>query len=251
MMETLLLSPAELAALWLSAKVAIFCTLLICVPGVAIAWLLARKQFPGKALLDSLVHLPLVLPPVVPGFLLLLLLGSQGYIGRWLYEWFGITVAFTWVGAVIASAVMAFPLMVRSARLAISQIDQGLETAAQSLGARPWHVFYSITLPLAMPGILTGLILAFSRSLGEFGATITFVGNIEGETRTLPLAIYTYTQIPGGDEPAMRLVVLSMLIALGALMASDVLERKVAKRIGQRPGNRNEAPTGQQEASHD
>lgn len=225
-------SAAEIAALILSTKVAIYCTLAISIPGIAVAWLLARKSFFGKSLLDSVVHLPLVLPPVVPGFLLLLLLGNHGWIGNWLYRVFGITIAFTWVGAVIASAVMAFPLMVRSARLAISQVDIGLEAAAQSLGAHPVRVFFTVTLPLAMPGILTGLILAFSRSLGEFGATITFVGNIEGETRTLPLAIYSYTQIPNGDLPAMRLVVLSMLIALAALMVSDVLERRASKHIG-------------------
>lgn len=228
-----MLSSAEIEALLLSAKVAVCCTLAISIPGVAVAWLLAKKSFIGKSLLDSIVHLPLVLPPVVPGFLLLLLFGNQGVIGKWLQQSFGISIAFTWVGAVIAAAVMAFPLMVRSARLAISQVDSRLEAAAQSLGAHPLRVFFSITLPLAMPGIITGLVLAFSRSLGEFGATITFVGNIEGETRTLPLAIYTYTQIPGGDMAAMRLVVLSMLIALGALMLSDLLERKALRRSGQ------------------
>ena len=230
--SSLVLSPAEIDALLLSAKVAVFCTLIICIPGVVVAWLLAKKSFIGKSLLDSIVHLPLVLPPVVPGFLLLLLLGNQGIIGRWMHATFGISIAFTWIGAVIASAVMAFPLMVRSARLAISQVDFNLEAAAQSLGAHPLSVFFTITLPLAMPGIVTGLILAFSRSLGEFGATITFVGNIEGETRTLPLAIYTYTQVPGGDVAAMRLVILSMIIALGALLISDWLERKATKRIG-------------------
>lgn len=227
-----ILSPAEIEALLLSAKVAIFCTLIICIPGVAVAWLLAKKSFFGQSLLDSLVHLPLVLPPVIPGFLLLLLLGNQGLIGKWLYQTFGISIAFTWVGAVIASAVMGFPLMVRSARLAISQVDNGLEAAAQSLGAHPLRVFFTVTLPLSMPGIVTGLILAFSRSLGEFGATITFVGNIEGETRTLPLAIYTFTQLPGGDMAAIRLVIISMAIALGALMLSEILERKATKRIG-------------------
>ena len=226
------LSPAEIAALLLSAKVAVCCTLVVCIPGVAMAWLLAKKSFIGKSLLDGLVHLPLVLPPVIPGFLLLLLLGNQGLIGKWLHANFGISIAFTWVGAVVASAVMGFPLMVRSARLAISQVDTGLEAAAQSLGAQPWRVFFTVTLPLAMPGIVTGLILAFSRSLGEFGATITFVGNIEGETRTLPLAIYTYTQLPGGDMVAMRLVIISMVIALGALMLSEILERQATKRIG-------------------
>ena len=221
----------ELSALWLSLKVSFWSTVVILIPGVVVAWLLARKDFPGKALLDSVIHLPLVLPPVVPGFLLLLLFGSQGLLGKWLSQAFGISIAFTWVGAVVAAAVMAFPLMVRGARLAIALVDQQLELAAQTLGAAPLKVFFSITLPLALPGILTGVVLAFSRSLGEFGATITFVGNIEGETRTLPMAIYTYTQVPGGDEPAIRLVCLSMIIAFAALFASDVVERKMAKRL--------------------
>lgn len=232
MLEILRFTPSEISILVLSLKVALVCVMLILVPAVAVAWVLARKSFFGKSLLDSLVHLPLVLPPVVPGFLLLLLLGNQGLIGKYLHNTFGISLAFTWMGAVVASAVMAFPLMVRSARLAISQVDRGLEIAAQSLGAPPLKVFFTITLPLAMPGIITGLILAFSRSLGEFGATITFVGNIENETRTLPLAIYSYTQIPDGDFPALRLVILSMALALGALMISDKLERKANQNIG-------------------
>lgn len=226
------LTHAEIEALSLSIKVAAVCTLLIIVPAILVAWLLAKKEFFGKSLLDGLVHIPLILPPVVPGFLLLMLLGSQGLFGHWLKQQFGITIAFTWLGAAIASAVMGFPLMVRSTRLAMSQIDRKLELAAQSLGASPWRVFFTITLPLAMPGIVTGLILAFSRSLGEFGATITFVGNIEGETRTLPLAIYTYTQMPGGDIIAMRLVVISILIALSALIVSNLLERRMAKKMG-------------------
>jgi len=232
MLDILRFTPSELSILWLSLKVAFFCVALILVPAIAVAWFLARKSFFGKSLLDSLVHLPLVLPPVVPGFLLLLLLGNQGLIGKYLHNIFGISLAFTWMGAVVASAVMAFPLMVRSTRLAISHVDRGLEIAAQSLGAHPLKVFFTITLPLAMPGIITGLILAFSRSLGEFGATITFVGNIENETRTLPLAIYSYTQIPDGDLPALRLVILSMALALGALMISDKLERKANQNIG-------------------
>lgn len=227
-----MLSHAEVEALTLSVKVATFCTLLICIPAVAVAWLLAKKAFIGKSLLDGLVHIPLILPPVVPGFLLLILLGCQGLIGKWLHETFGITIAFTWMGAVIASAVMAFPLMVRSTRQAISQVDSKLEIAAQSLGASPIKVFFSVTLPLAIPGIITGLILAFSRSLGEFGATITFVGNIEGETRTLPLAIYSYTQTPDGDFAAMRLVILSVLIAFAAIVFSNYLEREAAKKMG-------------------
>lgn len=228
-------SVAEISALVLSIKVAIFCTLILAVPGVLVAWLLARKTFFGKSFVDALVHLPLVLPPVVPGFLLLLLLGNQGPLGAWLHAVFGINIAFTWQGAVIASAVMAFPLMVRPIRLAISDIDHGLEIAAQSLGAHPVRTFFTVTLPLAMPGVITGLILAFSRSLGEFGATITFVGNIEGETRTLPLAIYTYIQMHGGELPAWRLVVLSVFIALAALMVSEMLERKARKRINGEP----------------
>lgn len=233
MLDLLRFSPAEIAVLGLSLKVSLLCVVLILVPAVITAWLLARKTFFGKSVLDSLVHLPLVLPPVVPGFLLLLLLGNQGLIGKHLHDTFGISLAFTWIGAAIASAVMAFPLMVRSVRLAISQVDRGLEIAAQSLGAHPLKVFFTITLPLAMPGVITGLILAFSRSLGEFGATITFVGNIENETRTLPLAIYSYTQMPDGDLPALRLVILSMALALGALMLSERLERKANRKMGQ------------------
>lgn len=228
-----MLSHSEVEALTLSVKVATFCTLLICIPAIAVAWLLAKKAFIGKSLLDGLVHIPLILPPVVPGFLLLILLGNQGLVGKWLHETFGITIAFTWMGAVIASAVMAFPLMVRSTRQAISQVDTKLEIAAQSLGASPLKVFFSVTLPLAIPGVITGLILAFSRSLGEFGATITFVGNVEGETRTLPLAIYSYTQTPDGDLAAMRLVILSVMIALAAIVFSNYLERKAAKKLGQ------------------
>ena len=232
MLEILHFTPSELTVLGLSLKVALMCVTLIFIPATATAWLLARKSFVGKSLLDSIIHLPLVLPPVVPGFLLLLLLGNHGLVGKYLYTYFGFSLAFTWKGAAVASAVMAFPLMVRSCRLAFSQIDRELEFAAQSLGAHPLDVFFSITLPLALPGVITGMLLAFSRSLGEFGATITFVGNIENETRTLPLAIYSYTQMPNGDLPAMRLVVLSMLLAIVALMISDRLERKANQRVG-------------------
>lgn len=234
-MDLLRLNPAEIAALSLSIKVALWCTIISLIPGIAMGWLLARKSFPGKSLLESLVHLPLVLPPVVPGYLLLILLGTQGIVGKWLSETFGIVIAFTWKGAVVASALMAFPLMVRAVRLSMVQIDTGLETAARTLGASPLYAFFTITLPLALPGIITGLILAFSRSLGEFGATITFVGNIEGETRTLPLAIYTYTQIPGGDEQAMRLVILSIILALAALFVSNLLERRAMRLLGVKP----------------
>ncbi len=227
-----LLTPEEAAALWLSLKVGLWCIAVIAVPGILTGWLLARKQFVGKALLDGLVHLPLVLPPVVPGYLLLLLLGRRGPIGRWLYETWGISLVFNWKGAVIASAVMAFPLMVRAVRLAVGLVETRLEDAARTLGAGPVRVLLTITLPLSLPGILTGLTLAFARSLGEFGATITFVGNVAGETRTLPMAIYTYTQAPGGDPQAVRLVVLSLLLALGALLVSELLSRRLEKRLG-------------------
>ncbi len=227
-------TPEELTALWLSLKIGLWCTALIAMPGIVTGWLLARIRFPGKAIVDGLVHLPLVLPPVVPGYLLLLLLGRQGPLGRWLYETWGITLAFTWQGAVVASALMAFPLMVRAVRLAVTLVDPRLEEAARTLGAGPLRVWLTVTVPLSLPGILTGLVLAFARSLGEFGATVTFVGNVAGETRTLPLAIYTYTQIPGGDGPALRLVILSILLALVALWLSELSARRVESILGHR-----------------
>lgn len=227
-------TPEELTALWLSLKIGLWCTALIAIPGVVTGWLLARLRFPGKAIVDGLVHLPLVLPPVVPGYLLLLLLGRQGPVGRWLYETWGITLAFTWQGAVIASALMAFPLMVRAVRLAVTLVEPRLEEAARTLGAGPLRVWLTVTVPLSLPGILTGLVLAFARSLGEFGATVTFVGNVAGETRTLPLAIYTYTQIPGGDGPALRLVIISILLALVALWVSELGARRIERLLGNR-----------------
>ncbi len=227
-------TPEELTALWLSLKIGLWCTALIAVPGIVTGWLLARIRFPGKAIVDGLVHLPLVLPPVVPGYLLLLVLGRQGPLGRWLYETWGIALAFTWQGAVVASALMAFPLMVRAVRLAVTLVEPRLEEAARTLGAGPLRVWLTVTVPLSLPGILTGLVLAFARSLGEFGATVTFVGNVAGETRTLPLAIYTYTQIPGGDGPALRLVVISILLALAALWVSELGARRVERLLGNR-----------------
>ena len=231
------LTQDEVAAVLLSVKVAGWATLLVCPLAVAAAWLLARVEFAGKALVDALIHLPLVLPPVVPGYLLLVLFGNQGLIGRWLNEHWGLSFAFNWKGAALSSAVMAFPLMVRSMRLSMRLIDPRLEGAARTLGAGPSAVFFSVTLPLALPGILAGLILGFSRSLGEFGATITFVGNVEGETRTLPLAIYTASHIPGGDAEAVRLIVLAMVLSLSALLASDWLSRRVESRLGLRGQN--------------
>lgn len=226
------LTAEELSALALSLRVALWCVAVALVPGVLLAWLLARREFPGKSVLEGVIQLPLVLPPVVTGYLLLLLLGRKGALGQWFYEWFGITLAFTWKGAVIASAVEAFPLLVRSVRLSISLVEPRLEQAAQSLGASPVNLFFTITLPLALPGVITGVILAFARSLGEFGSTITFVGNIEGETRTLPLAIYTYTQVPHGTAPALRLVMISVVVAYAALIASEWLARRVDRRMG-------------------
>ena len=194
----------------------------------ALAYLLARGRFAGKALLDAFVHLPLVLPPVVIGWLLLLAFGRNGPIGAWLDSWFGVTVLFRWTGAAIAAAVMALPLMVRAIRLSIEAVDRRLEGTARSLGAGPWHTFATVTLPLALPGVWAALVLGFARSLGEFGATITFVSNIPGETRTLPLAIYGALQVPGSDAAVVRLAIISILLSLVALVASEWLARRSA-----------------------
>jgi len=192
----------------------------------ALAWVLARYRFPGKILLDALVHLPLVLPPVVTGWLLLLAFGAQGPIGRLLDQAFGLTFMFRWTGAALAAAVMALPLMVRAMRLSLEAVDRRLEGAARTLGAGPWRSFFAVTLPLTMPGILAALVLGLARSLGEFGATITFVSNIPGETRTLPLAIYSALQMPGGETAVTRLAVVSVLLSLAALVASEALARR-------------------------
>jgi len=226
------LSPQEYSAMMLSIKVSLWSVTIILIPGIFTGWLLARRNFIGKSLLDGILHLPLVLPPVVTGYLLLLVLGKKGFIGEWLYQQFDISFAFSWRGAVIATALMSFPLMVRSIRLSISTIEVKLEQASRSLGASAINTFFTVTLPLAIPGIITGSILAFARSLGEFGATITFVGNIEGETRTLPLAIYTYIQVPDGSEPAQRLLIISIILALGALLFSGLIERRAAIWLG-------------------
>jgi len=216
---------AELEIVILSLKVA-FWALAASLPlAIAAAFVLARKDFPGKTLFDAAVHLPLVLPPVVVGYALLLLFGTRGPIGR-LLEPLGIVLMFRWTGAALAAAIMGLPLLVRAVRLGIEAVDPRLEVAARTLGARRWRVFFTVTLPLAWPGIVTGSLLAFARALGEFGATITFVSNIPGETRTLPLAIYTLTQSPGGDAPALRLALLSVALSLGALALSERLVRK-------------------------
>jgi molybdate transport system permease protein len=197
-----------------------------------IAWLLARGRFPGKVLLDGIVHLPLVLPPVVTGWLLLLAFGTQGPAGRFFAEWLGITFMFRWTGAALAAAVMALPLMVRAIRLSIEAVDRRLESAARTLGARPARVFFTITLPLSIPGLLAGAVLGFARSIGEFGATITFVSNIPGETRTLPLAIYGALQVPGGEAEVMRLAIISAVLSLAALIVSELLARRAGAGKG-------------------
>ncbi len=224
------LSAIEIQALELSLKVALVSVAFSLPAGIAVAWLLARRQFPGKMLLDGLVHLPLVLPPVVIGYLLLVVMGRQGLIGAWLFDTFGVSFAFSWRGAALAAGVMAFPLMVRAVRLSIEAVDLRLEEAARTLGAGQISVFLTVTLPLAVPGILTGAILAFARAIGEFGATITFVSNIPGETRTLPLALYTMVQTPDGEAAALRVVIISVVLAFSALFASEMLARRLKRR---------------------
>ncbi len=226
------MSELEIEALKLSLEVALAAVGFSLPIAIFIAWVLARKTFPGKSLLDGFVHLPLILPPVVVGYVLLVGLGRNGIVGGFLFDTFGITFAFTWKGAAVAAAVMAFPLMVRAIRLSLESVDQGLEQAARTLGAHPLRVFATVTLPLASPGILTGAILGFARSLGEFGATITFVSNIPGETRTLPIALYTLTQIPGGEAGAFRLVVISVIVAFAALLVSEMMARRLKSRLG-------------------
>ncbi len=222
----------EYQAVLISLKVALFALLWLLPIGLSLAWILARKQFIGKSLLDSVIHLPLVMPPVVIGYLLLVTMGRQGIIGKWLYEHFGLVFSFTWKGAVIACVVVSLPLMVRSIRLSLESVDNKLEQAAATLGASSWRVFWTITLPLTIPGLITGSMLAFARSLGEFGATITFVSNIPGETQTIPLAMYSFIETPGAEAQAARLCVISIVIALGSLMASEWFARRVAKRLG-------------------
>lgn len=199
--------------------------------GILTAWILARVNFPGKGIFDGIVHLPLVLPPVVTGYMLLVLFGRKGPLGAFMRDQFGFSLAFNWKGAALAAAVMAFPLMVRAVRLSIESVDQGFESAARTLGARPLRVFFTVTLPLTLPGIISGMILAFARSLGEFGATITFVSNIPGQTQTLPLALYTLTQVPGGETSAMRLCVLSVGVSMVALFFSEMAARRFSKRL--------------------
>jgi len=220
-----MLTPDELVIVGLSLRVAVVSVACSLPVAVAIAWVLARFSFPGKTLVDAAVHLPLVLPPVVVGYALLVLFGRHGPLGRVLGDWFGIVFAFRWTGAALAAAIMGFPLMVRAIRLSFESIDRRLEVAARTLGASRLWVFTSISLPLTLRGIATGTMLSFARGLGEFGATITFVSNIPGETQTLPLAIYTYTQVPGAETQALRLSVLAVALALAALVGSEWISR--------------------------
>jgi molybdate transport system permease protein len=225
------LGPAEWAAVWLSARVAFWATLVTLPLGVVVAYVLARCEFPGKQLVNGLVHLPLILPPVVTGYLLLLVLGRRAPVGQLLEQWFGIVVAFRWTGAAVAAGVMAFPLMVRSIRLAIEAVDPKLEQAASTLGASRFWVFLTVTLPMILPGIVAGAIIAFAKAIGEFGATITFVSNIPGQTQTMPLAIYSFLQVPGGQDSAARLAIVAVVIAMAALLLSEVIARRVARRV--------------------
>ncbi len=229
-MEWLALSEEEWTAVRLSLKVSTVAVICSLPAGIAIAYLLARTRFWGKSLLNGIVHLPLVLPPVVTGFLLLITFGRQGAIGSLLYDWLGFTFSFRWTGAALACAIMGFPLMVRSIRLSMEAVDTRLEEAAGTLGARPAWVFLTVTLPLAAPGIIAGMILSFAKAMGEFGATITFVSNIPGETQTLSAAIYTLTQVPGGDAGAMRLTVVAIAISFGALLASEWVARFLGRK---------------------
>ena len=227
-----MLTAVELEALSLSLQVALVAVGFSLPLAVLTAWLLARQSFPGKALFDAFVHLPLVMPPVVVGYFLLVLFGTQGPIGSWLNDTFGVRLVFTRWGAALAAAVMSFPLMVRAIRLALEAVDRGLEAAARTLGASRLDVFFSVTLPLMLPGIVSGGIVAFAAALGDFGATITFVGNVQGETQTLSLAIYSLTQSPDGDAAAFRLVIISLLLALTALSVAEWMARRVRIWIG-------------------
>jgi molybdate transport system permease protein len=230
------LTDAELQALQLSLSVSLHSVLFALPLAIAMAWLLTRRRFVGRLLLDSMVHLPLVLPPVVTGYLLLLLFGTRGALGRWLADSLGVQLVFTRNGAALATAVMSFPLMVRAIRIALENVDRGLEQAARTLGANKWDCFFTITLPLMAPGVLAGAITAFAAGLGEFGAVITFVGNVPGETRTLPLALYSALQMPDGDAIAARLAGISFVLGLSGLLLSEWLSRWLRRALGYSAG---------------
>lgn len=228
----MLLTEYEWSIILLSLKIGSVAVIASLPFGIWIAWILARKNFRGKTILDSIINLPLVLPPVVIGYLLLITMGRNGYVGKWLDQVFGLSFSFNWKGAALASAVVSFPLLVRAIRLSFESIDHNLEFAARSLGASKIRMFFTITLPLAIPGIIAGVVLAFARSLGEFGATITFVSNIPGETRTLPLAMYTLIQVPNQEAATMRLCIIAIAISFISLFLSEVLQRAHKKRLG-------------------
>jgi len=225
------LSPEEWTAVRLSLRVAFWATLVSLPFGIAVAYVLARGRFWGHALLNGIVHLPLILPPVVTGYVLLLLFGRRTPVGAFLEETFGIVFAFRWTGAALAGGIMGFPLLVRAIRLSLEAVDRRLEDAAGTLGASPAWVFLTVTLPLILPGIVAGMILCFAKAMGEFGATITFVSNIPGETQTLPSAIYTFTQVPGGDAGALRLTAISVVVSMAALLGSELLARRIGRRM--------------------
>ena len=231
MLQISWLGAEEWQAVALSLRVAFWATLVSLPIGVLAAYILARTDFPGKQLLNGIIHLPLILPPVVTGYLLLVTFGRKAPVGSFLEQVFGIVFAFRWTGAALAAGIMAFPLMVRAIRLAIEAVDPKFEEAAQTLGASRWRVFATITLPLILPGVIAGAVLAFAKAMGEFGATITFVSNIPGETRTLPTAIYTFLQVPGGERAAVSLVLVSIAISMTALVASEILARRVQRRM--------------------
>ncbi len=225
------LGPEEWQAVALSLKVAFWATLLSLPLALLVSHALARWNFPGKQLLNALVHMPLFLPPVVTGYLLLITFGRRAPVGAWLEQTFGLVLAFRWTGAVLAAAIMGFPLMVRAIRLAIEAVDPKLEQAASTLGASRLWVFATVTLPLVLPGLIAGAVLGFAKAMGEFGATITFVANIPGQTQTLPSAVYSFLQVPGGESAALRLVAVSVAVAMAALIASEVLARRAARRV--------------------
>ncbi|MDR6303486.1 molybdate transport system permease protein [Nitrobacter vulgaris] len=225
------ISPTEWIAILLSLKVSVVATLFATPIGIGLAWALARYEFWGKSIIDAAIHLPLVLPPVVTGYLLLLTFGRRGLVGEWLADHLGIVFAFRWTGAALACGVMSFPLLVRPIRLSIEAVDRRLEQAASTLGASTWQVFATVTLPLALPGILAGMVLGFAKAIGEFGATITFVSNIPGETQTISAAIYSLIQTPDGDTAALRLVVVSIALSMAALVASELFARRATRRL--------------------
>lgn len=227
--STIYFSPEELKAIWISIKVAILCTLISLPISLLLGWILARKNFPGKSIFEGFIHLPMVMPPITTGYLLLIALGSNGFLGKLIYKWFNIQIAFSFTAVVIAAIVVSMPLMIRSIRTGIEMVPRNLENTAQTLGFSPLRTFFTVTIPIAMPGILSGTVLCFARSLGEFGATITFAGNVQGKTQTIALAVYEHMQIPNHEAITLRLVLISALISLVAMIGAEHLNRKRLK----------------------